>query len=71
MNPELKAEIQGVRGLIWSNMPKIRNKRFEMAPHPDLPAVYIQDTKTGKITEHIGLCNLHGAIQILNELFPR
>jgi hypothetical protein len=65
MNPELKKEIQGLRGLIWNNMPALHS-RFEMAQHPERPAVYIQDTKTGRISEPIGLCDLRGAIEALN-----
>lgn len=65
MNPELKKDIQGLRGLLWANIPKI-NPRFEIAQHPDRPEIYFQDTETGRISEPIGLCDSHGAIEALN-----
>lgn len=65
LNPELKKEIQGVRGLIWGNLPEI-NPRFELAQDPNGPRIYIQDTETGSISPAIGLCNIRGAIEALN-----
>lgn len=68
LNPQLKEEIQGLRGLMWQSMPNIKSKRFMMSQCPDRPAVIIRDTLTGKTSTEIGLCDLHGAIQVINEL---
>ena len=68
LNPELKKDVQSLRGMIFSNMPNVENDRFQMSSCIDRPAVIILDTVTGKITNPISLCNLRGAIQVLNDL---
>lgn len=68
LNPKLKKEIQDLRGLIWERIPQINNPRFEMTQCKDRPAVIILDVKTGIMSEPISLCDLRGAVQIINEL---
>lgn len=68
LNPRLKEEVQSLRGLMWQSLPQIKSKRFMMSQCPDRPAVIIRDTLTGKTSTEIGLCDLHGAIQVINEL---
>lgn len=69
LNPQLKEKVQSMRGLIFSNAPKILNPRFKMASCYDRPCVIIMDIESGKITKPIALCHMHGAIQVLNDLF--
>lgn len=66
-NPQLKEEIQGLRGLMFNALPKL-NKRFEAAQCPDAPQLVFLDLETGKTSEAIGLCNCRGFIEALNWL---
>lgn len=68
MNPQLKQEVQGVRDIIWNAMPQIEADHFVISQCLDRPAVLIMDTRTQRVSNPIGLCNLRGAIQIINEL---
>jgi hypothetical protein len=65
MNPELKADIQGLRGLMFNNLPDL-NPRFVYATHPNRPCLIFHDTETDLISEPIGLCDSHGFIKALN-----
>lgn len=69
MNPELKKEIQDLRGLMWSNTPKITNQRFVISQDAEKPAIHIMDTETKKISR-ISLCDYWGAVKVLNDFFP-
>jgi hypothetical protein len=65
LNPELKKDIQGLRGLMFGGLPKL-NPRFQYATHPDRPCLIFQDTETGNISNPIGLCDSRGFIDALN-----
>lgn len=69
LNPELAAEVQGVRGLFVSAAEKSPlPDRFFVKPHPDRPAVIIRDTETDK-EFIVSLCHYQGVRQFITEMF--
>lgn len=51
MNPELKEEVQGLRGSMLGQAEKHEiPERFTVVPHPDRPALIITDSTTGRST---------------------
>lgn len=70
MNPELRAEVQGLRGSIVTQAEKTPlPSRFTSEPDPGRPAMIITDTASGRSTS-VGLCDYFGAIQVLSMFFP-
>jgi len=69
MNPALKAEVQGLRGLMWGNAPIILNPRFQIARDQYTPTIHIRDAYTG-LEVSVGLCDYWGAVNVLNAFFP-
>ena len=62
MNPQLREQVQGLRGVIANNAHKNPiPERFTCEPLPDRPAVIITDSQTGNKT----VCQLfaYGAVR--------
>lgn len=69
MNPRLRAEVQGLRGdMLGAAERVLLPGRFEVTPSPDVPALVIRDTTTGRTAE-VPLYAYRAARQALSDLF--
>ena len=65
LNPQLKREVQTLRGMINTG---VNSERFKKAPCKDKPGYIVTDTQTGKQVM-VPLFALSDVMNVLNALF--